>query len=53
VNFVQLPEYIEELIQVMMRVLGPHPELREEVAQALLEADAARKEVGNDDNGKK
>lgn len=52
VNFVQLPEYME-LIQVIMRVLGPHPKLREEAAQALLEADAAHKEVGDDGNGKK
>jgi hypothetical protein len=36
-----------------MRVLGPHPELREEAAQALLEMDAANKEVGNDGNGEK
>ena len=37
----------------MMRMLGPYPELREEVAQTLLEADAANDEVGNNGNGKK
>jgi hypothetical protein len=36
----------------MMRVLGPYPELREEVAQTLLEADAANEKAGDDGNGK-
>ena len=52
VNLVLSPEFIQ-LRQVIMRVLGPHPELREEAAQALLEMDAANKEVGNDGNGEK
>ncbi|MEI7827684.1 MAG: hypothetical protein WCI87_07830 [Euryarchaeota archaeon] len=51
VNLVLSPEFIEHR-QAMMRVLGPHPELREELAQTLLEADTAHKEAGNDSNGK-
>ena len=52
VNFFLSPEYVR-FRQEMMRVLGPYPELREEVAQTLLEADAANDEVGNNGNGKK
>jgi hypothetical protein len=52
VNLVLSPEYVR-FRQEMMRMLGPYPELREEVAQTLLEADAANDEVGNNGNGKK
>jgi hypothetical protein len=51
VNFFLSPEYVR-FRQEMMRVLGPYPELREEVSQTLLEADAANEEAGDDGNGK-
>jgi hypothetical protein len=51
VNFFLSPEYVQ-FRQEMMRVLGHYPELREEVAQTLLEADANNDEVSNDGKGK-
>jgi hypothetical protein len=51
VNLFLSPEYVQ-FRQEMMRVLGHYPELREEVAQTLFEADANNDEVGNDGKGK-
>jgi hypothetical protein len=51
VSFADSPEY-KKLRSKMMQVLEPYPKIREEIAQALLEAEAANKR-GNDGNGKK
>jgi hypothetical protein len=51
VNFFLSPEYVQ-FRQEMMRVLGPYPELRDEVAQTLLEGDATNEEARKDGNGK-
>ena len=51
VNFSLSPEF-GQLVQVLMRVLEPYPEVREATSQALLELDAANKDGGNDERGK-
>jgi len=51
VNFSLSPEY-GQVMQVLMRVLEPYPEVREATSKALLEAAAVTKEGGNDRNGK-
>src|SRR5665811_471022 len=49
VSFADSPEY-KKLRSKLMQVLEPHPKIREEIAQALLEAEAANKR-GNEGNG--
>jgi hypothetical protein len=49
VNFLLSPTYVQ-IKQVMMRVLEPYPDVREAMAQALLDAEAANKEAGNVDD---
>lgn len=49
VNFLLSPTYVQ-IKQVMMRVLEPYPDVREAMAQALLDAEATNKEAGNVDD---
>lgn len=51
VSFADSPEY-KKLRSKLMQVLEPHPKIREEIAQALLEAEAANKR-NNEGYGKK